>query len=209
VSGYLGDLADDATIKTTSSRIVAFYQSVVADPAVFRDGSNCRPHFSLRTLCRSLLHVRQACSAYGLVRALYDGIAMNFLTLLDPASSKMMSALIVKHLEIRSNDASQAIFTRPSQPPGSHVPILEFWCPQGPLPPHQPEDYILVPSVKDSMRGVLRSVVATKFPVLLQGPTSSGKTSMVEYLVRSFAMQADSTFLSFDFPLTSENIFST
>lgn len=180
VRGYLDGLADDGTINNLSARVVSFFKAVVTDLANFRDGSNCQPHFSLRTLCRSLVHARHATRVYGLQRALFDGLAMNFQTLLDPPSHALMARLLSEHVQLKAADMRVC----PAMPAtGEFVRILEFWCPRGPLEPKEPTDYVLVPSVKEYMRSVLRAVVSVKFPVLLQGPTSAGKTSMVEYLV--------------------------
>lgn len=57
-----------------------------------------------------------------------------------------------------------------------------FWIEAGSLPPVEPASYILTPTIKQHIRDLARIVLFRKFPVLLQGPTSSGKTSMVEYL---------------------------
>lgn len=44
------------------------------------DGAGHRPAYSLRTLCRALDYARRAAPAYGLTRALWDGLSMSFLT---------------------------------------------------------------------------------------------------------------------------------
>lgn len=62
------------------------------------DGSGQRPCFNLRTLCRALDYARTAAPSYGLQRAMYDGFAMAFLTLLDPTSALRMEGLMLKHL---------------------------------------------------------------------------------------------------------------
>ena len=78
-----------------------------------------------------------------------------------------------------------------SRDPSTHVLVGHCWLRKG---PREPEDlaqphpdtgavrYVLVPSVKRHIHSLARAVVSGRFPVLLQGPTSSGKTSMVEYL---------------------------
>lgn len=75
--------------------------------------------------------------------------------------------------------------------PSTHVQVGACWLKRGPVPsddPAQPHPetgvvrYVLVPSVKRHIHSLARGVVSGRFPVLLQGPTSSGKTSMVEYL---------------------------
>ena len=49
------------------------------------------------------------------------------------------------------------------------------------MPIAENKKYILTPSVRIHLTNLARIIMA-KRPVLLQGPTSSGKTSMVEYL---------------------------
>ena len=53
--------------------------------SVLSDGAGQRPCYNLRTLCRALDYARTSAPIYSLQRALYDGFAMGFLTLLDPA----------------------------------------------------------------------------------------------------------------------------
>ena len=50
-------------------------------------------------------------------------------------------------------------------------------------PQPQPH-YILTDSVKKQLSNLARIVIAKRYPVLLQGPTSSGKTSMIEFLAK-------------------------
>ncbi|CBI35900.3 unnamed protein product, partial [Vitis vinifera] len=45
-----------------------------------------------------------------------------------------------------------------------------------------PQNYILTKSVREHLRNLARAVLIKRYPVLLQGPTSSGKTSLVQYL---------------------------
>ena len=41
---------------------------------------------------------------------------------------------------------------------------------------------MITPSVEYNLHGLARAVMCGKYPVLIQGPTSAGKTSMIEYL---------------------------
>ncbi len=76
--------------------------------------------------------------------------------------------------------------------PGSdtHVLFEQFWLERGPLPlPALGTDddgsqrrFVLTPSVRQQLCNLARCVLAHKHPILLQGPTSSGKTSLVAYL---------------------------
>ena len=56
-----------------------------------------------------------------------------------------------------------------------------FWLEFGDKPIEIPEWFIVVPSVRTNLLNLTRAVLS-KHPTLLQGPTSTGKTSMIEYL---------------------------
>ena len=42
--------------------------------------------------------------------------------------------------------------------------------------------YVLTKSIREHLKNLARAVFIRRYPVLLQGPTSSGKTSLIEYL---------------------------
>ena len=148
-----------------------------------RDGSNMRPHFSLRTLCRALIHAQVLAPVYSLPRALYEGVCMSFLTQLNLASYSEMRALIDKAL-IRAPLTKAKLDHRPHQPDKGFVAYESYWLRRGNQEPEQPKDYIITPTIKRQLRDVARVLASGKFPILLQGPTSSGKTSMVGYLAK-------------------------
>ena len=67
----------------------------------------------------------------------------------------------------------------------------QFWLPLGPLPPVDPalassstglSRFVITPTVQANLVALARAVSSRAAPVLLQGPTSSGKTSLVSYL---------------------------
>jgi len=45
--------------------------------------------------------------------------------------------------------------------------------------------FILTPSCQLNLRNIVRAAAPHRYPILLQGPTSAGKTSMIEYLAAS------------------------
>ncbi|KJE89993.1 midasin [Capsaspora owczarzaki ATCC 30864] len=185
---------------------VAFYLSVRRETAAtLADGSAQRPHFSLRTLCRALEHAKSVLPIYGLQRSLYEGFCMSFLTQLGRTSFLAVHALIERAFVTGALGAGQAAsglpssyssatasttavaaFTRvPAEPTplGSHVLVEGFWVERGTEPlPTGPLPYIITPSIRDNLRCLARIATTRRHPVLIQGPTSSGKTSMVEYL---------------------------
>ena len=166
-------------IKVAPNSIVDFYlkareQSI----SVLRDGSNQRPHYSLRTLCRALTQAQTIAAVYGAQRALYEGFCMSYLTQLDLRSHSIIYSMLKSLFGFKS-----VTFPTPPAPGKDFVSICGFWLRTGPFEPIVPTDYIMTPSIEENLLNVARIVVSNKYPVLLQGPTSSGKTSLIEYLV--------------------------
>jgi midasin len=175
VQHYLAEIPDAHRMST---QIVDFYldarRRCVSE---LRDGSNQRPHYSLRTLCRALLQARNIHSVYGTQRSLYEGFCMSFLTQLNASSHGTVYGLLRKLFGIGNS------VSLPAQPEGAFVHVCGFWLKCGPLEPITPRDYILTTSINENLLNVARVVVSRRYPVLLQGPTSAGKTSLIEYLV--------------------------
>jgi len=157
------------------------------------DGADNPPRYSLRTLCRALSSTRTFLErGFGLSRALYESFTMTFATVLEQRSFKAL----VRVLRTRfvPNVPQAALKTAPRCPgPKSHrhnfVLCDRFWIKKGPLFRNAAlqnsdaiKSFVLTPSVTQNVQALARAVVAAKFPVLLQGPTSSGKTTMVAHL---------------------------
>ncbi|KAF2362034.1 ATPase dynein-related AAA domain [Trinorchestia longiramus] len=68
---------------------------------------------------------------------------------------------------------------------GDYVMVAGYWVSKGIKEPQTDEQYILTKSVKWNLRSVVRIVsLGHGLPVLLQGDTSVGKTSLITYLAR-------------------------
>lgn len=143
------------------------------------DGSGQRPAYSLRTLCRALDYARIASPAYGLARALADGLAMSFLTQLSPESAPRVEALIASAVMpgVKPAQAAKALSRAPAAPPGGgHVLFESFWLERGPLPPPaggEEDDgaarrFVLTPSVRRHLANLARAALVRKHPILLQ-----------------------------------------
>ncbi|CZR69956.1 related to midasin (AAA ATPase) [Phialocephala subalpina] len=163
-----------------------------ADEKRLVDGANQVPHFSLRTLTRVLSYVNEITPLYGLRRALYEGFAMGFLTLLDRESENLLVPLINHHL-LSSHGNSRALLSQTPKHPQdgrSYVAFTnekknrQYWMLQGAEPREEQVHYIRTPSVDRNILNLVRATSTRRFPVLVQGPTSSGKTSMIEYLAK-------------------------
>ncbi|TKY90301.1 hypothetical protein EX895_000299 [Sporisorium graminicola] len=152
------------------------------------DGANQRPHFSIRTLSRALTFATDIAPQYGLRRSLWEGFVMAFTLLLDDASARVVRAIIERYTLTKAKNARAIATFVPPAPKGAEdgdfVQVGPFWLPTGPAPLDAAEDYILTPSVQSKLVGLSRAALTRRFPVLIQGPTSAGKTSAVEYLAR-------------------------
>jgi midasin len=200
-----------------------------------QDGGGQKPHYSMRTLCRSLEAARRLCSlGYTVKRALYEGCAMNFATQLDGKGKEAVEALLMGSMVrgLKAKDLNRRT-NRPGgigEKYGKLEEVETFWLRSGP----QPKDdwamtaadkaiearklegqeragdkrkqtacdaafdavkddtakdaasrvrFVLTDSVRTNLRALARAVSAGRgYPLLLQGPTSSGKTTIVEYL---------------------------
>ncbi|KAL7273036.1 AAA ATPase midasin [Rhizina undulata] len=148
------------------------------------DGANQRPHFSMRTLTRTLSYVVEIANVYGLRRSLYEGFSMSFLTLLDRASEALLLPLIEKHILGNVKNFRSLISQIPKRPVDGvdYIQFRHYWMHQGAHAIKEQPHYIITPFVERNMLNLVRATATRRFPVLIQGPTSSGKTSMIEYL---------------------------
>ncbi|KAI1757436.1 hypothetical protein F4782DRAFT_129646 [Xylaria castorea] len=154
------------------------------------DGANEVPHFSLRTLTRVLTYVNDVSPFYGLRRSLFEGFSMGFLTLLNRASEETLVPLIHHHLLDRYGN-SRSLLSKPPRHPSDGKEYVKFlnrnkdrhyWLLQGAETPVERSDYIITPYVERNLLNLVRATSTRRFPILIQGPTSAGKTSMIEYL---------------------------
>jgi midasin len=150
------------------------------------DGANQKPHFSIRTLSRTLVYAASITHIYGLRRSLYEGFCMSFLTLLDKPSEELLLPVITKHTLSRLKNMKSVISQIPPSPQDGHqyVQFKHYWLHKGRLEPQEQSHYIITPFVEKNLLNLTRATAGRLFPVLIQGPTSSGKTSMINYLAK-------------------------
>ncbi|KAH9936525.1 uncharacterized protein B0H18DRAFT_1206806 [Fomitopsis serialis] len=168
--------------------VAEFYLAVkqLADARKISDGSNHRPHFSMRTLARALTFAADMASVFSLRRALWEGCLMTFTMVLDEPSAAAVIILAQRHLlsGVRNPKSLLSREPNPPQPIDSYLKIGPFYLERGPLPEDPVESYIMTPSVEKKLVDLARIISAKRFPVLIEGPTSAGKTSSIEYLAR-------------------------
>jgi midasin (ATPase involved in ribosome maturation) len=181
---YIGRFS--VTEEAVVGDIAEFYRAVrrLMDEHRLADGANKRPHYSLRTLTRALLFVCQIVQTYGLRRSVYEALYMTFLTQLNAASEALVRELLKTHILKGVKNEQHFLAHIPKQPSSDHCLFGQFWLTKGPLDENAMDHYILTPSVKTNLSNLARVVMSSRFPVLIEGPTSAGKTSMIEYLAK-------------------------
>ena len=185
VQVYLGK--NEGAMSTAVSRL---HQAILelASKEMLVDGAGQKPHFSLRTLTRALSFVRDMLTQCSLRRALYEGFQMSYLTLLDAESEARVLALLQHHLYGKQTKQMSELKQSMRQPAqeGSEPYISEgrYWMKKGDFPVEEQSHYIITDFVRRNLDNLIRASSTRRFPILLQGPTSSGKTSMVEYLAK-------------------------
>ena len=185
---YIGHCAvgDKAAIMNIADFYVALKQ--LAEDRGLADGSNRRPHYSMRTLARALMFAADIAPMYGLRRALWEGCLMAFTMALDGSSAEIATSLAQKYILAGVRNPKSLLTKEPPYPVSraadEFVKFGPFYLEKGPLNVDSVEDYIMTPSVEKKLIDLTRIALTRRFPVLIEGPTSSGKTSAVEYLAR-------------------------
>lgn len=188
VKSYLS--GHNSRVDQAADKVASLYMRIkeLAEAKALVDGANEVPHFSLRTLTRVLSYVNDVAPFYGLERSLYEGFCMGFLTLLSRDSEKLVMPLITEYL---FGKEPSRILAKPPKYPNDGREYVKFtdtdnhriyWLLKGVQPPKERTDYIRTPYVERNLLNLVRATSTRRFPVLIQGPTSSGKTSMIEYL---------------------------
>ncbi|KAL2462441.1 ATPase [Forsythia ovata] len=171
LSLFINQFMDDHSDREMVSKIVHFYKAAKKESEErLQDGANQRPQYSLRSLYRALEYTEKAKRRYDIHKSRYDGFCMFFLTLLDEPSAKLMHSLVSSHLLVGREIPKEVPFD-------SYLMVKGSFGSDDFL-----ESYVLTRSVKEHLKNVSRAIFIGRYPVLLQGPTSSGKTSLVKFL---------------------------
>ncbi|XP_072761011.1 midasin [Anoplolepis gracilipes] len=184
VNSYLERLHMPAKIHEA---IVQFYLKVRKEAMnTLFDGTAHKPHYSLRTLCRAL-HISTLNPCGNIQRSIYEAFSLSFLTQLDYNSYPIVQEMITKTI-LRDQNIKAFLGTRIPKPKCNtgeeYVYIEGYWVLQGSLTPEVPSNYILTDSIRKNLKDLVRAVSIGKIPVLLQGDTSVGKTSLISYLAK-------------------------
>ncbi|EAU37909.1 conserved hypothetical protein [Aspergillus terreus NIH2624] len=186
IQKYLGDLTlGDSRIVSDLAHLYMETKRL-SNGNQLTDGAGQRPHFSIRTLVRALVYVNDHAHIYGLRRAIFEGFSMSFLTVLSQESEQLLMPLLEKHIFTNAKNA-RALLGQTPRPPNDgqdYVQFKHYWMRRGHLVPEEQPHYIITPFIEKNLKNLVRASSTRRFPVLLQGPTSAGKTSMIEYLAK-------------------------
>ncbi|KAI5117001.1 hypothetical protein M0805_002669 [Coniferiporia weirii] len=186
ISHYIGHLT--ITDKTAIFDVAQFYMGVkrLSESGRIADGSDHRPHYSMRTLSRALTFAADTVQSFGLRRALWEGFIMTFTMVLNEASAEAVLDHARRTLLSSVKNTTQFLSHQPSPPQGANslVQLGPFWLSSGPNEKEDVTDYILTPSVQKKLVDLARIIMVKRYPILIEGPTSSGKTSAIQYLAR-------------------------
>ncbi|KAK7436551.1 AAA ATPase midasin [Stygiomarasmius scandens] len=126
--------------------------------------------------------------AYFGSRAIWESCLMAFTMVLDAPSAEMVTSLAQRHLLSGVKNPKSILSREPSVPhgrsPDEFVKFGSFFLEKGPLPPDPVDEHIMTPSVEMKLIDLARIILTRRFPVLIEGPTSSSKTSSIEYLAK-------------------------
>ena len=160
------------------------------------DGTGQKPRYSLRSLTRSLRATNSflQMGMRPLGRCLYEAFVLNFQTMLSESCRIFMLEFLKNSLY---PEGQMRDLNFPPQRPGGRTTSVDdwslvkpFWLRTGKFPVvdwSEKNDsgvvrFVSTPTVMINIRTVAAGIAANVAPILLQGPTSIGKTTMVQFL---------------------------
>ncbi|KAL3462951.1 hypothetical protein BJX64DRAFT_287929 [Aspergillus heterothallicus] len=186
IKKYLGDLALSDSRAVPDLAQLYMETKKLSNENKLTDGAGQRPHFSIRTLVRALIYATEHAQVYGLRRAIFEGFSMSFLTVLSLDSERLLMPLLERHIfsNVKNIRALLGQTPRPPNDGNEYVQFKHYWMRKGHLVLEEQPHYIITPFIEKNLKNLVRASSTRRFPVLLQGPTSAGKTSMIEYLAK-------------------------
>lgn len=188
VGKYLGGDPGDFNVAKLALDVTNLYLEIqrLAKMNMLVDGADQKAHFSLRTLTRTLSYAKEMAPLCSLRRALYEGFHMSFLTFLGKASEDLVAPFIKQHLFTKQSNMKAELGKPLRKPDDSRSYAAEghYWLRKGQYQIEEQSHYIITPFIQRNLNNLIRAASTRRYPILIQGPTSSGKTSMIEYLAK-------------------------
>jgi len=166
--------------------IVDFYLETRARSQFLCDIGGNSPIYSLRTLCRALVICSQNV-CHNMSKSLYESLKITFLQQLNEASIIQVLKLMEQFV-FDKNDMSSLLEAPIPVPRDDHqYELVEgFWIQKSNHETELNNKYILTKSVNKNLQSLSRiiSLSQRRLPILIQGNTSVGKTSLIMYLAQ-------------------------
>ena len=176
------------------AKIVHIYLKIrnLASQNQLQDGFGRKPQFSQRTLSRCCAMLNNSIKLYGnsgnsKFRAIYDSIACAFGCGLSQISKKDLHKIFIEIFQFGTDQEIQNYYKSQTGTIQNEacLQIKGFCVKKGDSAPQIPEnetDYLLTGKVEKNLIELQRVVAHSDFPILLEGPTSCGKTAVVKFL---------------------------
>ncbi|CDR96456.1 ATPase associated with various cellular activities (AAA) family protein, putative [Babesia bigemina] len=180
VSIVVGSYVDPDDRSVPSAELCHFYLKVIelCRNGELEDGSFKSPTFTLRNLVRTLHYMQHVMQRSH--RPLKDGRAAFvegalacFASSLGSVSFSKVESLLPSLPSRTSTSFEESV---------DYVRVEGYWIRRGGEPIHRQEQFIVTPNISKNLRRLCRILSGLRVPVLLEGPTASGKTSLVQYL---------------------------
>ena len=160
IFSYLNDIPqiNESHIDLITNFYIEIKQFQNQNQILKSNGNKCT--FSLRTLTRTLLTIRNGIKIFpNIDYAIYESISMNFLSQMDDKSKSILS---IKNQEITHLNLINEILEKNSSNPKNN--------------------FILTKTFINHLKTLIQIITLSNYAVLLEGPTSCGKTSIIEFL---------------------------
>lgn len=197
--GYLNGvihISDVEQSETIMSSVDVYLRCRKLSVEALVDSVGQRPRYSMRTFCRALSATRNLTvhQHLPLNRAMLEGFELTFEGSLETGSRALLKSTLFEGL---GKNIDQKVLDIPGRRPGGRngtddfILVKPFWLKAGPL---KRDDwstevsntgkcrFVLTATTKYNIRRLSRAISAGPWPILLEGPTSTGKTTMVEYM---------------------------
>lgn len=172
VNWYLTGVANRYVIQS----VVDFYMHMRASSknGTLENGQGKPPQFTLRTLSKALKYAKSFAKVYTIQASLVNGLRVHFITQLAEAHRIYAEKYLIKLNLISSKIAPKIAL--------DEVDLYGFAYSKGPFPVFNDPNFILTPTVSKQLIDISRALIQENSSILLEGPTSAGKTTMVKHL---------------------------
>ena len=158
-----------------------------------------KPSLGLRNLVRTMKYVYSALNntkvTFNPNRALYEALMLNFTTQVDEESkiliTEMINRIVFNNKKLSNDPASSFNFANKSVVKDDFIVIENYVIEKGKFDPlangaeaNWQDKFIMTPTFIKLVKTLASIICCTNYAILIEGPTSAGKTSTIEYLAK-------------------------